>query len=168
MESPASGCVRADQITHPLGRLDDERVLVGRELTVAIFQLTPKSVQMNRVLHHSVVDENEPHALAEFQMDWLSLRQLASVEAPDEALHIAGEVEDDFASRRPTVNTSIERAEVGIRQHATTISIQAIAGIVQLWRSLHCHADYFRANVQRYLSFERLGWARHHLRRRWH
>src|SRR6202008_5167302 len=131
------------------------------ELTVAIFQLTPESVEMNRVLHHRVVDENEAHTLAEFQMDWLSLRQLAPVEAPDKPLHIAGEVEDDLASRRPTVNTPIERAEVGIRQHATTICIQPIARIVQLWRSLHCHADHFRPNVQRYLSFERLDWARH-------
>src|SRR6266851_8675699 len=159
VESPASGCVCADQVTHPLGRLDEESVLVWRELTAAIFQLTPKSVQMNRVLHHGVVDQNEAHTLAEFQTDWLSLRQLAPVEAPDKPLHVAREVENDFASRRPTVHTSIERAEVAIRQHATTISIQPISRIVQLWRSLHCHADHFRANVQRYLSFERLGWA---------
>ncbi len=79
VESPASGCVCADEIAQPLGRFDDERVLVGRQLTVAIFQLTPKSMQMNRVLHHRVVDENEAHTLAEFQMDWLSLRQLAPV-----------------------------------------------------------------------------------------
>jgi hypothetical protein len=90
-------------------------------------------------------------------MDWLSLRQLAPIDAPDIPLHIAGEVEDDFATRRSTVNTPIERAKVGVRQHAATISIQPISGVVQLWRSLHCNADHFRANVQRYLSFERLG-----------
>src|SRR3954470_19361129 len=113
MESPAPWCVCADEITHPLGRLDDDGVLVWRELTVAIFQLTPKSVQMDRVLHHRVVDQNEAHTLAEFQMDWFSLRKLISVEAPDEALHIAGEVKNDFPTRRSTVHAFIEAAEVG-------------------------------------------------------
>jgi hypothetical protein len=37
VESPASGCVGADEITHPFGRLDDDGVLVWRELTAAIF-----------------------------------------------------------------------------------------------------------------------------------
>ena len=96
VESPASGCVRADQITHPLGRLDDERVLVGRELTVAIFQLTPKSVQMNRVLHHRVVDENEAHTLAEFQMDWLKLHAKAAVIDKQALLSSANLTDDAF------------------------------------------------------------------------
>src|ERR1700730_14949754 len=104
VESPASGCVSADEIDHPLGRLDDEVVLVWRELATAIFQLTPKSVQMNRVLHHGVVDQNEAHTLTEFQMDWLSLRKLTPVEAPDEPLHIAGEVKNNFTSGRPAVH----------------------------------------------------------------
>src|SRR5580692_2716625 len=96
VESPASGCVCADQVSHALGRLDDERVLVRRELTAAIFQLTPKSVQVNGVLHHRVVYENEAHTFTEFQMDGLSLRKLTPIEAPDESHHIAGEVKNDF------------------------------------------------------------------------
>src|SRR5260370_42713815 len=127
VESPASGCVCADQVCHPLGRLDDDGVLVGSELTAAILQLTPKSMQMNRVLHHGVVDQNEAHALTEFQMDGLSLRKLLPVEAPDEPLHIAGEGKDDFASGRPSVHSSVERAGIGLRQPATTISIQPIS-----------------------------------------
>jgi hypothetical protein len=71
-------------------------------------------------------------------MDWLSLAKLEPVEAPDEPLHIAGGVKDDFASRWLAVHASIERAEVGIRQLAMTISIQPIARIVQPWRSFHC------------------------------
>src|SRR6266852_5323636 len=153
VESPASGSVRADEIAHPLGRLDDESVLVWRELTTAILQLTPKSVQMNRVLHHRVVDQNEPDTLTEFQMDWLSLRKLTPVEAPDEPLHIAGEVKNDFASGRPAVHSSVERAEIGIRQHATTVSIQPIPRIMELWRSFLCNHDHFRAKAQRHLSF---------------
>src|SRR5260370_18431088 len=136
VESPASGCVCADQVTHPLGRLDEESVLVWRELTAAIFQLTPNSVQMNRVLHHGVVDQNEAHTLTEFQMDWLSLRKLIRVEAPDVPPPIAAEVKNDFASRRSAVHAFVERAEVGIRQQATTISIQPIPRIVQPWRRL--------------------------------
>src|SRR5467141_3158647 len=68
---------------------------------------------MNRVLHHGVVDENEAHTLTEFQMDWLSLRKLIRVETPDEPHHIAGEVKNDFASRRSAVHAFVERAEVG-------------------------------------------------------
>src|SRR5260370_37921440 len=123
VKSPVSGCVCADEITDSLGWLDEDGVLVGRELTAAILQLTPNSVQMNRVLHHGVVDQNEAHTLTEFQMDWLSLRKLVRVEAPHVPHHIAGEVKNDFASRRPAVHALVERAEVGIRQHATTISI---------------------------------------------
>src|SRR5258708_15612625 len=134
VESPTSGCVCADQVSHPLGRLDDERVLVRSELATAIFQFTPKSVQMHRVLHHRVVDQNEAHALTQFQVDWLGLRKLTPVEAPDEPLHIAGEVKNDFASRPPAVHSSVERAEIGIRQHATTVSIQTISWIIQPWR----------------------------------
>src|ERR1700681_1334022 len=116
VECTASGCVRTHEISHPLGGFDDDGVLVWRELTAAIFQLTPNSMQMNRVLHHRVVDQNEAHALTEFQMDWLSLRKLIRVEAPDEPLHVAGEVKNDFASRRSTVHAFVERAQVGIHQ----------------------------------------------------
>src|SRR5258708_38501106 len=111
VESPASGCVCADHVCHPLGRLDDDGVLVGSELTAAIFQLTPKSMQMNRVLHHGVVDQNEAHALTEFQMDGLSLRKLWPVEAPDEPLHIAGEVKNDFTSRLGNLHPPVDPAE---------------------------------------------------------
>src|SRR5258708_993247 len=123
VESPASGCVCADHVCHPLGRLDDDGVLVGSELTAAIFQLTPKTMKKNRVVHHGVVEQNEAHALTEFQMDGLSLRKLLPVEAPDYPPHIAGEGKKDFASRLATVHATVERAEIGIRQHATTISI---------------------------------------------
>jgi len=113
MESPTSGCVSADQVSHPLGRLEDEAVLVGSELTAVIFQFTPKSVQMHRVLHHRVIDDNEAHALTQFQVDWLGLRKLTTVETPGEPLHIAGEMKDDFASGQgvPTITTPFGIAE---------------------------------------------------------
>src|SRR5258708_37834766 len=112
VERPASGCVRADQVSHALGRLDDEGVLVRRELTAAIFQLTPKSVQANGELHHRVVDQNEAHTFTEFQMNRLSLRKLPPTEAPDEPLHIAGEVKNAFASLLPTAHVLVERPQV--------------------------------------------------------
>src|ERR1700738_4513390 len=155
VEGTASGWVCADEIAHPLSRLDEESVLVWRKLAASIFQLAPKPVQMNRVLHHGVVDENEAHTLAKFQMDWLSLRKLMRVETPDESHHIAGEVKNDFASRRSAVHAFVERAEVGIRQHATTISIQPIPRILQPWRSFHWNTGHLRAKVQRHLSFPR-------------
>jgi hypothetical protein len=89
-------------------------VLVWSELATSIFQFTPKSVQMHRVLHHRVVDQNEAHALTQVQVDWFGLRKLTPVEAPDEPLHIAGEAKNDFASGWPAVHSSVERAEIGI------------------------------------------------------
>src|SRR5258708_6210586 len=163
VESPASGRVCADQVSHPLGRLDDEGVLVWSELTAPIFQLTPEPMQLNGMLHHRVVDQNEAHTLTEFQMDGLSLRKFTPVEAPDEPLHIAGEVKNDFAIGRPSVYSSVQRAEIGIRQHATTVSIQSISRIVQPWRSLLCNHDHFRPNVQRCLSFPCFEGASHRL-----
>src|ERR1700687_3148263 len=101
-------------------------------------------------------------------MDGLSLRKLTPVEAPDVPLHIAGEVKDDFASRWPAVHSFVERAEIGIRQHATTVSIQTISWIGQPWRSVHCNHDHFRANVKGHLSFLCFRGASHRLGRRRH
>src|SRR5690348_6003170 len=131
VESPASGRVRADQVSHSLGRLDDESVFVGSELTVAIFQLAPKSMQMNGVLHHGVIDQHEADTFTEFQMNRLGLRKLTRIEAPDEPLHTAGEVKNNFASRLPAIHASVERPEVGVGQHATAVSIEAVSRIVQ-------------------------------------
>jgi len=61
---PSVRCVCTDEIAHSLGRLDDGCVLVWSELTAAIFQLTPQSMQMNGMLHHRVVDS--PCVLALF------------------------------------------------------------------------------------------------------
>src|SRR5215469_7428572 len=119
---------------------------------------------MNRVLHYGVVDQNEANTLAKFQMDRLSLGKLASIEAPDIPLHIAGEMKNDFASRWASIHAFVERAQLGISQHATAISIQPISRIVEPWRSVHSNTDHFRANVQRHLSFLRFGDARGHSR----
>src|SRR5260370_37037845 len=108
---------------------------------------------MNRVLHHGVVDQNEAHTLAKFQMDWLSLRKLIRVETPDEPHHIAGEVKNDFASRRSAVDALAERAEAGIRQRATTISIRPISRLAQPWRRAHWKTGPFRATAQGDFSF---------------
>ncbi len=75
MEGPSPGRVRAHQITHPLRRLDGDGVLVRRELSVPILQLTPQPMQMNRMVHHRVIDQNEAHPLPEFQFDGLGIRK---------------------------------------------------------------------------------------------
>jgi len=50
-----------------LSGLHNDRVLVWVEFSVTVFQLAPQSVQMNRVIHHRVVDQREAHPLPEFQ-----------------------------------------------------------------------------------------------------
>src|SRR5215831_19338997 len=89
---PAPGGVGADQIAQLLPGLDIDGVLVGSKLAVPILELAPESVQMDRVLHHRVVDEHEAHPVTEFELDRPGLGEFLAVEAPDEALHVPGEM----------------------------------------------------------------------------
>src|SRR5689334_4906464 len=93
---PAPGLIGSDEITEALSGLDIDGVLVGPKLAVAVFELAPQAVQMDRVLHHRVVDEHEAQAVAAFELDRSGLREFLAVEAPDEALHIAGEMQRDL------------------------------------------------------------------------
>src|SRR6516165_2847405 len=65
---PAAGLVGGDEVTQLLARLDVERVFVRSILTVPVLQLAPEAVQMDRVLHHRIVDQYEAHPLARCRM----------------------------------------------------------------------------------------------------
>ena len=97
MIGPAPGLIRSDEIGQLLARFDVDRVLVGAVFAMAVFELAPEAMQMDRVFHHRVIDQHEAHALAALQDDRLGFRELLAVEAPDEALHIAGQMQRHLA-----------------------------------------------------------------------
>src|SRR6516164_4937102 len=88
---PATRYVGGYEITELLTRLDVNRVLVGPVLAVPVIELAPQAVQVDRVLHHRVVDQHETQTVAALEHDRLGFRELLAVKAPDEALHIAGQ-----------------------------------------------------------------------------
>src|SRR5579875_3549966 len=69
--SPLTRRVGADQIAKPFARLDIDRVFVRAPLAVAVFQLTPEPVEMDRMLHHGVVYEDDAYPFSQLQPDRL-------------------------------------------------------------------------------------------------
>src|SRR5260370_2927097 len=107
---PAARYVGGDEIAQPFAWLDVDRVLVGAVLTMPVLDLAPQPVQMDRVLHHRIVDQHEAHSLTALERNGLGFREFLAVKSPDETLHIAGEVESDVARRRARIAAGSGRA----------------------------------------------------------
>jgi hypothetical protein len=73
---------------------------------------------MDRVLHRRVVDQHEAHPVAALELDRPGLGELLAVEPPDEALHIAGQVERDFVRRRAPITAGPGCTQIGVSEHA--------------------------------------------------
>src|SRR6516164_11355045 len=93
-------------------------MLVGAVLPVTVLELAPEAVQMDRVLHHRVIDEHEAHALAALQDNRLGFRELLAVEPPEKALHVAGEVQRDLARGRAGITTWPCCPQIGVAEYA--------------------------------------------------
>src|SRR4051794_40944868 len=128
---PAPGLIRRHEIAQPLTRLDEDRVLIGAVVALAVLKLAPQPVQMDRMLHHGVVDEHEAYALILCEMDGRSLGKFLAVKAPDEALHIAGEMQHDLARGWPLVIARLERAQIGITQDTPAVVVEPGARLTE-------------------------------------
>src|SRR6516225_10919653 len=115
---PAPGLVGRDEITETLPGLDVDRVLVGAVFAVPVLELAPEAMQMDRVLHHRVVDQHEAHPLAALQDNRLGLRELLALKAPQKALHIAGEVQSDLSRGRTRISAGPYCPQIGVREDA--------------------------------------------------
>ena len=63
-------------------------------------QLEEMAVQVDRVAHHRVVDQRDPHPLALAERDrCLDRVELHAVERPHEAFHVAGQVDVELPRR---------------------------------------------------------------------
>src|SRR6516162_4208367 len=119
VKGPAAGYVGSNEITQPFTWFDVDRMLVGAVFAVPVLQLAPESVQMDRVLHHRVVDQHEAHPIATLELDWPGLGKLLAVEAPDEALHVAGKMERDLVRRRTRIGAGFCRPQIRVGEHAS-------------------------------------------------
>jgi hypothetical protein len=66
---------------------------------------------MDRVLHHRVVDQHETHPVAAAELDRPGLGEFLAIEAPDEALHVAGEMQRDLVRGRPPIAAGLAGAQ---------------------------------------------------------
>src|SRR5215472_508410 len=127
VKRPMTRRVGADEETHAFSRLHVYRMLVRTEFALAVVEFAPEPVQMNRMFHHSVVDQNKPHSLAKFQTNRLVLRERLAVEAPDKPLHVSGQMKFELPIRRARITPAIGSTEVGIGQHTAAIPLETNA-----------------------------------------
>src|SRR6516165_5028986 len=103
VKGPAAGRIGGNEITQSFAWFDIDRVLVGTVVAMPVLELAPESVQMDRVLHHRVVDQHEAHPIAALELDRPGLGEFLAVEAPYETLHIAGQMQRDLVRRRTRI-----------------------------------------------------------------
>src|SRR5262245_42428076 len=96
VECPLARGVGTHQETQSFTRLHVDRVFVWTKVAVPVLELAPQPVEMNRMVHHAAVDQHDTHTLAEPEPDRLRLGKLLPVEAPDEALHVPGQMQLDL------------------------------------------------------------------------
>ncbi len=134
MKGPGPQRVSRHTIGQPLTGLNGDRVLPHEKLTVGCVDFPPHSVEVDRMQHHAVIDQHNRQPLTVPKPQWLSLRELLTVERPNESSHVAREMQNDFAARLTCIEWTAERAQVRVREHAAAIVAQAYTGIVQTAR----------------------------------
>jgi len=73
-------------------------VLAHHEIAGVVLEIAPHAVEMDRVRHHGVVDEDDAQAFAVGESQRFRIGELDAVERPREAFHVAGEVKLDRAT----------------------------------------------------------------------
>src|SRR3546814_15995175 len=88
--------------THPVtasgARRHVDSVLAHHEVAGLVLEVAPHAVEVDRMRHHRAVDHHDPHALAGVEAQGLRVIELDDVNAPGEALHVAGQVQLDTAA----------------------------------------------------------------------
>src|SRR3546814_10629166 len=75
-------------------------------------KLEEVAVDMDRMAHHSVVDQIDPNPLTFDEGYWfVNVRHLLTVERPHEPLHVAGEMDVEAARGRTDVGISSRSEE---------------------------------------------------------
>ena len=99
MKCPIAHMVGGDEIGKSLPRLDDNRMLARQMIALAIFQIEKHAMQMDRVRHHGVVNENHTNPLTFAHFDRLfDIGKTHPVKGPHIAFHIRGEMQLNLAA----------------------------------------------------------------------
>src|SRR3546814_10134983 len=88
---PVPSSIRAYAITDTLRGIEAYRVLTNLKITLRRLEVAPHPMQVNRVRHHRVIDQDESHALAKLQDNRLRFSEFQSVEGPPVPFHISRE-----------------------------------------------------------------------------
>ena len=68
------------------------------EGAVLVLEIAPHAVEMDRMVHHRIVDQHDPNTLSVGQLQRLSLGEFDPVECPGKFLHVPGQVQLHFAA----------------------------------------------------------------------
>ena len=100
VEQPVAALVGLE-LDRPLAhRRDVDGVLQRRSVPLAFEHSEEVAVQVNRVVHHRVVEQLQPQHFAALDLDHAVLGHGLAVERPDVALHVAGQPEFDPPPRQ--------------------------------------------------------------------
>src|SRR3546814_4374286 len=104
-----------------------------------VHHLEEMAVQMDRMGHHRVVDENDARAFVAFEADRLdAFAEFFAIERPHEALHVAGEMNLDRALRRARVRIGGERHQVAVGQHRSEEHTSELQSLMRISYAVFC------------------------------
>ena len=90
--------------------------------------------------HHGVVVQDHAQALAVAEMHGAAVGEVQAVERPGVALHVARQMQLDFALGPPGIERSADGLEIGQREHAPAVVAQTDAGVIEVGaRHVHAH-----------------------------
>ena len=144
MKRPIAQGIGGEIPRHLAAWLNDDGVLARRVVAVSRHQLEEVAVDMDRMPHHAVVDEVDPHALILEKGDRLHrVGHLHAVERPHEALHVAGQVDVETALGRTHVTVAGQRHQIPVDEHLVAGISQpraGLAGTIDRHRRYRLHA----------------------------
>ena len=93
VKCPVAGFIRSQIEADLAAGQHIDRVLAWVITRMPIHDFKEMTMQVNRMLHHRVIDQRHPDALIAGEADWLDDgAELAAIERPHEALHVAGQM----------------------------------------------------------------------------
>ncbi len=140
VEGPVPQLHGRDQDRELLAGLDEDGVL-ARPLGLAVLQLHPHPVQMDRMGHHRLVEHRQPQPLAEIERDFVGLRVLLAIEGEDVAGHVRRHVDEHLPLHRGR-RQPVSRAQLVLGQHPPAILAKPHARVGHPLLRLHrAHGD---------------------------
>ena len=89
-------------------------------------------MQVNRMIHHGVIDHVDAQALAVLKADHVRFRPLLAVEPPDVLVHIASQVKIELSGWWTPICGCLQASELRIGENAPPIIPKPGARIAQL------------------------------------